>query len=315
MIARTLLLSATALIAFGAHAKTRSAEPAHATATKSVALKPGEVGRWPGVAAKSCGMDGKVWPAVDSVCYFPVDIEAKRGRHRISVRDQDGKQHRAVAIVSEVEWPTLKITLPNDTYIKVSPENAKRAKRERAAVLKFFDEKPGDPMFSLPLGAPASPLPRNEDDFGSIRTFNDTLESQHTGRDYPIAEGTPVKAVADGTVLAAEEYFLTGKSVFVDHGDGMISEFFHLSELDVKPGDKVTRGQVVGKVGATGRASGPHLHLGIRWMGARIDPQPLLDSPLVLHDVGDTPAETEHKEDRAAEPKEPAKVKPTSDEG
>lgn len=316
MIARTMLFTALAVLATDASAKTKPAKhAAAATPSKSVALKPGEVGRWPGLAAKSCGMDGKVYPSVDSVCYFPMDIEAKIGRHPITVRDQDGKQHKGVAIVSKVEWPTLKVTLPNDTYIKVSPDNQKREQHERTALLKFFAAKPGDPEFSLPLGAPATPLTRNEDDFGSIRTFNDTLQSQHTGRDYPIPEGTPVKAIADGTVLAAEEYFLTGKSVFIDHGDGMISETFHLSALDVKPGDKVKRGQEVGKVGGTGRASGPHLHLGIRWMGARIDPQPLLDSPLTLHEVGDTPTEAEHKEERAAEPKEPAKVKTNSDEG
>ena len=293
---------------------------AGATPAKSVVLKQGEVGRWPGLAAKRCALDGRAYPAVDSVCSFPIDIEAKPGPHRIAVWDQDGKLHKAIAIVETVDWPSLKVTLPNDTYIKVSAENEKRAAKERAQVLKLFEGKPTDPQFSLPLGAPATPLKHNEDDFGSIRTFNDVLESQHTGRDYPIPDGTPVKAVADGKVVMAEEHFMTGKTVFINHGDGMVSMNFHLSDIEVKPGDEVTRGQEIGKVGATGRASGPHLHLGIRWMGARIDPQPLLDSPLTLHEVGDTPAQAEQKEEKQAEPKEPAKVKPKtklprSDEG
>jgi murein DD-endopeptidase MepM/ murein hydrolase activator NlpD len=318
MIVRTLLLS---MLAIGATAASAKGKPAHTRATaapaKSVMLKQGEVGRWPGLAARRCALDGKAYPAVDSVCYFPIDIEAKAGRHPIAVWDQDGRQHKGTAIVEVVDWPTLQVTLPNDTYINVSPDNERRATKERAAVLKLFRGTPADARFSLPLGAPATPLPRNEDDFGSLRTFNAEVESQHTGRDYPVAEGSAVKAVADGTVVLAEEHFMTGKSVFIDHGDGMVSMNFHLSDIEVEPGDEVKRGQEIGKVGATGRTSGPHLHLGIRWIGARIDPQPLLDSPLTLHEVGDTPVESEHKEVRTAEPKEPVKAKPRrrSDEG
>ena len=129
-----------------------------------------------------------------------------------------------------------------------------------------------------------------------------------------------LSAPARGTVSLTGDHFFAGKSVYVDHGGGLVSMNFHLTDIEVKPGDEVTRGQEIGKVGATGRASGPHLHLGIRWMGARIDPQPLLDSPLTLHEVGDTPAQAEQKEEKQAEPKEPAKVKPKtkaprSDEG
>jgi hypothetical protein len=316
MIVRTLLFSMIAIGCGEALAKAKPAKNAVAPVpSKSVTLKQGEVGRWPGLAAKRCAIDGKAYPAVDAVCYFPVDIEAKAGRHPIVVWDQDGKQHKGVAIVESVAWPTVKIELPNDTYIKVSPENEKRAAKERAEVLKLFRGKAEEPHFSLPLGAPASPLNRNEDDFGSVRTFNELVKSQHTGRDYPVADGAPVKAVADGKVVLAEEHFLTGKSVYIDLGDGMVSMNFHLSAIGVKAGDEVKRGQEIGKVGATGRASGPHLHLGVRWTGARIDPQPLLDSPLTLHEVGDKPAEAERKEERAAEPKESTQSIRRDDEG
>lgn len=316
MIVRTLVLSALALAVSGTLVEAKQTKkPSNKPPLNSVTLKQGEVGRWPGIAAKTCSISGKVYPAVDSVCYFPIDIQAKPGRHPITVRDQDGKQHKGVAIVEAVEWPEVKISLPNDTYIEVSPDNLRRTAKERAEVLKLFQAKIGDPQFSLPLAAPASPLPRNEDDFGSQRTFNDKRASQHTGRDYPVAYGSTIKAIADGTVVLADEQFFTGKCVFIDHGDGMISMNFHLSDLAVKAGDQVKRGQEIGKVGATGRASGPHLHLGIRWMGARIDPQPLLDSPLQLHEVGDAPVEAEKKEDRKAEPKETTQSIRRDDEG
>ena len=276
-----------------------------ATAPLSVTVNQGEVARWPGVAAKTCLLGQKKYAAVDSVCYYPFDVEAKAGRYPIGVIDQDGKRHNATVIVERVDWPKVDITLPNDTYINVTPENQKRALREREEVLKLFVFKDEAPRFSLPFAAPSSPLPKNENDFGSQRTFNAKVESQHTGRDYPVNAGTPVKAIADGKVVLVGEQFLTGNSVYIDHGDGLVSASFHMTDVSVKQGDEVKRGTTIGKVGATGRTSGAHLHLGLRWLAARVDPQPLLESPLRLHDVGETPAATERKDEKAkSEPKE-----------
>ena len=315
-IVRTLLLTAIAL--FGAHAmaKTPATKAAPAAAPLSVTLNQGEVARWPGIAAKSCVLGGKKYPAVDSVCYYPFDVEAAVGRHAIALIDQDGKRHSATAIVEKVDRPKVDINLTDDAYINVSQENQKRQTREREAVLKLFSAPMDEPRFSLPFGAPASPLPKNEDDFGSLRTFNGKVESEHTGRDYPINEGTPVRAIADGRVVLADEHFLTGNSVYVDHGDGLVSASFHMISLSVKTGDEVKRGQTIGKVGATGRTNGAHLHLGIRWLAARVDPQPLLESPLRLHDVGEKPAVAERKDEKAkAEPKESNRSSKRDDEG
>jgi murein DD-endopeptidase MepM/ murein hydrolase activator NlpD len=279
-------------------------------------LNQGEVAHWPGIAAKTCVLAGKRYPAVDSVCYYPFDVDARPGRHAIAAIDQDGKRHNAVAIVEKVERPKVDIDLKNDAYINVSRENRKRTLVERKAVLKLFAARIDEPQFSLPLGAPASQLTKNEDDFGSLRTFNGKVESQHTGRDYPVDEGNSVRAIAAGRVVLAGEHFLTGNSVYIDHGDGMVSASFHMSSLSVKTGDEVKRGQVLGKVGSTGRASGTHLHLGIRWLAARVDPQPLLDSPLHLHKVGEKPVVAERKDERAkAEPKESNRSIRRDDEG
>ncbi len=88
--------------------------------------------------------------------------------------------------------------------------------------------------------------------------------------------GTPVLAVADGRVVLAEEHYFAGKSVYVDHGGGLLSMSFHLSEILVEEGSEVKRGQPLGEVGATGRVTGPHLHFGLRWHGARVDPERLI---------------------------------------
>jgi murein DD-endopeptidase MepM/ murein hydrolase activator NlpD len=88
-----------------------------------------------------------------------------------------------------------------------------------------------------------------------------------------------VLAIADGRVALAADFFFSGGSVFLDHGDGLISMYFHLEEWTVEEGGEVRRGEVIGKVGQTGRATGPHLHMGARWRGARIDPMLLLAPP------------------------------------
>jgi murein DD-endopeptidase MepM/ murein hydrolase activator NlpD len=112
--------------------------------------------------------------------------------------------------------------------------------------------------------------------FGARRFFNDQPRSPHSGIDLRAAAGTPVHAVGAGTVVLAAEHFFGGNSVYIDHGGGLISVSMHLSRMLVKQGERVTPGQVIGEVGATGRVTGPHLHFGVRWHGARVDPGLLL---------------------------------------
>ena len=109
--------------------------------------------------------------------------------------------------------------------------------------------------------------------------INGEPRNPHTGVDYAADAGTAVLAVAGGSVVLAEEHFFAGKSVFIDHGNGLISMYFHLSEIGVQKGQAVELGQSVGKVGATGRATGPHLHFGLRWHGSKVDPAVLLGPP------------------------------------
>lgn len=285
--------------------------PASAAPVEGVKAPQGGVVRWNGMAADECGFGGKRYPAVDAACYYPIDFRAKPGVHEIALYDQDGKQHLSSVTVEKVEFPKVEIELPDDTYLDVSDENATRHTAERARVLALFERETSEPKFSLPLAQPAGTLPKSEDDFGSHRLFNGKKESQHTGRDFPVGAGNPVKAVADGTVILAEEQFYTGNTVFVDHGGGLISMNFHLGELKVKEGDEIERGHVLGLVGSTGRSTGPHLHLGFRWLGARIDPLLLLDTPNTLPSIGDSARTAEKKVD-AADAKEPPEDSPAN---
>jgi len=280
--------------------------PATAHAVNLVTVPQGGVGRWVGKAASECGIYGKRYRAVDAVCYYPVDIRTRTGAHQIALWDQDGKEHLGTLAVQETTFPKVDMELPDKLarFLNLSADDAKRAASERTEVSKVLGGESGDAQFSLPLGEPAATLPKSEDDFGSERTFNKEQKSLHSGRDYPVSNGSAVKAVANGTVVLAADHFYTGNAVYIDHGDGLVSMNFHLQGLTVKAGDVVKRGQTIGKVGATGRATGPHLHLGMRWLGKRIDPALLLASPSALPEVSDSKQEAQAKIDKAQK-KEP----------
>ncbi len=118
------------------------------------------------------------------------------------------------------------------------------------------------------------------DVFGSQRIFNGVAQSPHQGLDFRVPTGTPVTAMNDGTVLLARPLFYEGNFVVLDHGQGLLTLYLHLSEFKVKEGDVVKRGQEIGLSGGTGRATGPHLHVAVRWQGTYLDPARLLQLAL-----------------------------------
>ena len=128
--------------------------------------------------------------------------------------------------------------------------------------------------FSTPADAAISEV------FGSERIFNGKTSSPHLGLDFRVPSGTPVEAMNDGTVLLARPLFYEGNFVVIDHGQGLLTLYLHLSEFKVKEGDPVKRGQVIGLSGGTGRATGPHLHVAVRWQGTYLDPAGVIRLPL-----------------------------------
>ena len=277
-----------------------------AGAANLVTAQQGGVARWSGMDAESCGVYGKRYPAVAGDCYYPVDIKTPVGAHEIALWDTAGKRFLGTLAVEDRDFPEVDIELPPRlmNYIDVSPEDAKRAAQEGVEVKKALKVSNDPPRFTLPLAKPSPTLPKSENDFGARRTFNGKIKSTHSGRDFPVGMQNAVRSVAEGTVVLVADHFYTGKAVYVDHGGGLLSMYFHLDSPTVKEGDLVKRGERIGKVGATGRATGPHLHVGLRWQGMRIDPLPLFDPPAKLPAVSDTSAEAEAKIQRA-QAKEP----------
>jgi len=151
-------------------------------------------------------------------------------------------------------------------------EEASQVKKDYLS--RVTPEREWSGQFAAPADAEIS------DVFGIRRVFNGKTQSTHYGLDFRVHTGTPVTAMNDGTVLLARFLYYEGNFVVIDHGQGLLTLYLHLSELKVKEGDAVKRGQVVGLSGGTGRATGPHLDVRVRWQGIYLDPARLLQLPL-----------------------------------
>lgn len=254
------------------------ASPASSPQRTVPKVEQGGVARWAGECAR-CSMGGKNWRALDGNCYYPVDMAKSIGVYPVYRWTKQGRrQKRHIEVIKREFIREDFKDFPKTEYVDVSPKNIARVQREQRQVMPLFrHETKAD--FNLPLGGPASSMPKSENNFGAFRTFNGKPRNRHTGVDYPIAEGQPVLSMAPGRVVLVGDHFFGGKSVYVDHGDGLVAMYLHLSSFAVAKGDRVKKGQKLGEVGATGRATGPHLHLGTRWHNSRIDPSLLLESP------------------------------------
>ena len=160
--------------------------------------------------------------------------------------------------------------LKNTRQVNPLAEDMARINRELAeqneAYQTFSPTQPSNLLFDKPVQGPLS------SPFGLRRFFNGEERNPHSGLDFAVGAGTPIKAPAAGKVILIGNYFFNGNTVFVDHGQGLISMFCHMSKIDVTLGQSLPRGGIVGRVGATGRATGPHMHWNVSLNDARVDP-------------------------------------------
>lgn len=208
--------------------------------------------------------DGDQWVAVVGIA-----LSAKPGPASIKVQDA-GSTRTVTYQVGTKNYEAQHIKLANKRQVNPNPEDLKRFKTElaeqTAAYQLYSPGTPSNVLLDRPVpGRLSSP-------FGLKRFFNGEERNPHSGLDFAAPQGTPVKAPAAGKIILIGDYFFNGRTVFIDHGQGMITMFCHLSEIDVKLGQSVARGEVVAKVGATGRATGPHLHWNMSLNNVRVDP-------------------------------------------
>ena len=178
--------------------------------------------------------------------------------------------------VTPRDWPIERIDGVPPGTVNPPPQIAARIAREQAEVTAARDRDDARPDFAQAFIWPVRG--RISGRFGNQRVYNGTPKAAHSGMDIAAATGTPIQAPAAGVVTFAKpDLYLTGGTLLLDHGHGVSSNFLHLSRLDVKVGERIQQGQVIGAVGATGRATGPHLHWGMSWFDVRIDPLLLLE--------------------------------------
>jgi murein DD-endopeptidase MepM/ murein hydrolase activator NlpD len=175
--------------------------------------------------------------------------------------------------IRPAKYPSITVSVAKQ-YTEPSAEQLERIRQDKTVKQDVFGhtsaEREWSGKFRPPVDAPVS------DVFGTRRTFNGKVQSMHQGLDYAVPKGTPVSAVNAGTVLLASPLYFEGNCVVLDHGQGLLTLYLHLSEIKVKPGERVERGQEIGLSGGTGRATGPHLHLAVRWEGVYLNPATLL---------------------------------------
>jgi len=243
-----------------------------ANAAEPARVRPGTIVRWPGEGIEWCAAAAERTAPLEGACLFPIDLLHRPGSLELT-RQRSGRLERVSVRVSRFDYPVQKLTLPR-RMVDLGAADLERVRRENREMAKLWKPR-GPRRFGLPLETPLHPLPEGGR-FGHRRVINGSPRSPHGGADYSVPEGTPVHAAADGTVVMVADHFFGGNAVFVDHGDGLVSQYFHLSRVDVREGQPLDRGAQLGAVGATGRATGPHLHFGVRFRGARVDPALLL---------------------------------------
>ncbi len=198
-----------------------------------------------------------------------IGMQAKPGEHRLTYHF--GTQSGTLGFqVADKAYREQRLTIQNKE--KVTPPKrdeariAQELQRQRAAYATFSHNATPPTDFELPVVAPMS------SPFGLKRFYNDQPRSPHSGLDLAAPAGTPVRAPAAGKVVATGDYFFNGNTVLIDHGQGLVTMYCHMRSIDVKEGQQLAAGDTLGEVGATGRATGPHLHWSVSLNGYRVDP-------------------------------------------
>jgi len=209
--------------------------------------------------------DNNEWYAVVGL---PLDITP--GVHQLRVKIGD-ETKTLDFVVNPKDYPEQHITMEDTSKIQLSAADQARADREIAVIMELKRHwrvaQDTDLAFIMPAQGELAGR------FGVHRFFNGEPRAPHAGLDVAVARGTRVKASAQGRVLAVADYFFNGKTVFLDHGNGLITMYCHLDRIDVVAGATVRKGQHIGLSGKTGRATGPHLHWSVVLNGAMVDPE------------------------------------------
>jgi murein DD-endopeptidase MepM/ murein hydrolase activator NlpD len=206
-----------------------------------------------------------------------VSLETRSGGYPLELK---GTTSRGTEIsfvrkfaIRPAKYPSVAVTVAK-RFTEPSPEQLERIRQDKTVKQDVFRQT--NPKREW-LGKFRPPVDAHISDvFGTRRTFNGKVQSMHQGLDYAVPQGTPISAANAGTVLLASPLYFEGNCVVIDHGQGLLTLYLHMSEIKVKAGERVESGQEIGLSGGTGRATGPHLHMAVRWEGIYLNPATLL---------------------------------------
>ncbi len=206
-----------------------------------------------------------------------IDVETAPGIYPLAIEAtlEDGS-HRALqkdVVVAEAPYEKVPLSVP-DRFVEPNAAALKKIAADKIVKDKAFASSAATPQWTGNFAPPLRLAPQS-DSFGNQRLFNGKLASVHRGLDYRAKMSTPVAAINSGRVVLAQPLYFEGGCIVIDHGLGLMSVYMHLSKIQVSVGRKVSRGQIIALSGASGRATGPHLHLGVRWQGSYLDPAKL----------------------------------------
>jgi len=244
--------------------------------------------------------DDKHWRTVIGL---PLDLIP--GQYFFTVQNAgEDKPRQFKFSVAPKQYRTQHLSIANKNQVDPDRKTLKRIKKERAEMDAVYNHWRDAEPVALPLQQPVKG--ELSSSFGLRRVFNGKPRNPHSGLDIAAPSGRPVTAPAAGEIAATGHYFFNGNTVMIDHGQGLVSMMCHLSKIDVKKGDKVKRGDIIGKVGSTGRATGPHLHWSLSLNNARVNPKLFLWAPKPRADKK-PPAQPETTTGKTAGGNKPAK--------
>ena len=204
----------------------------------------------------------------NGVALIGIGIKTTPGTKTATLIGASGEATHTFEVVGK-QYPEQHLTIQNKKMVNPDPENLQRIRTESArmrAEYRRFTEVPAITSMMKPVEGITSSL------FGFRRVLNGQPRNPHSGLDIAADTGTPVAAAADGVVRITGDFYFNGNTVFIDHGQGLVTMYCHLDEISVAEGDALAQGDVLGLVGATGRVTGPHLHWSVSLNGYRVDP-------------------------------------------
>jgi murein DD-endopeptidase MepM/ murein hydrolase activator NlpD len=212
-----------------------------------------------------------------------VSLETKPGAYPIELHGEASFGQPAGEAISfekkiRVErqrYPRVLLKVPG-RYTAPSPEDQRQIEQDKETKAEAFKTLSPGREWKGSFAPPVDVSAGISDVFGVERIFNGSVQSTHQGLDFRVPSGTSIAAVNSGRVILARPLFFEGNCVVIDHGQGLLTLYLHLSKFSIKEGDDVNKGQPIGLSGGTGRATGPHLHLAVRWQGVYLNPQVLL---------------------------------------